>query len=46
MQSMVIDQILDLFFSLVGGVDLLYFLCALIIISSIMAAIVQRFQNV
>ena len=46
MPNMVIDQILDLFFSLSGGADLLYLLCAFMILSAIMGAIVQRFQNV
>ena len=43
---MIIDAILDLFFSLSGGQDLFFLGCASIIIAGIMAPLINRFKNV
>ena len=43
---MVIDGILDLFFSLCGGIDFFYLACATIILAAFISAIVRHFHNV
>jgi len=43
---MVIDGILDLFFSLGGGTDLFYFSCACIIIGGIFSVLIRRFKDI
>jgi hypothetical protein len=43
---MPIDDILNLFFSVCGGIDLFFLACAFVVLGGIFSVLVSRFYNV